>query len=258
VGDGPSLVKAANYLTHLEHDWENPIWRHWIAGLSRHRKLIRYDERGCGLSDRNIQDFTLDAWLQDLEAVVDDAGLERFPLLGLSQGGAVAIAYCVRHPERVSHLILYGAFARGHPVRPDSEFERETKLIEDVLRLGWGKDSPAFREVFTSLYMPDASSEQLHSFYELQRLSTSAENAVRFERAFHEVDVSDLLDKVDTPTLVMHARGDARVPFGAGRALATRIKGAGFVSLDGANHILLEGEPAWDAFVDEIDEFLGD
>ena len=258
VGDGPPLVKAANYLTHLEHDWENPIWRHWIVDLSRDRQLIRYDERGCGLSDRNVEDFSVDAWVNDLEAVVDDAGLERFPLLGLSQGGAVAIAYSVRHPERVSHLILYGAFARGNPTRPDPEFERETKLIEDVLRLGWGKDSPAFREVFTSLYMPNASPEQLHSFYELQRLSSSAENAVRFERAFHDVDVADLLDKVSTPTLVMHARDDARVPFSAGRSLAARIKGARFVPLDGANHILLEGEPAWDDFVQAIDEFLGD
>ena len=258
VGDGPPLVKAANYLTHLEHDWENPVWRHWIVGLSMHRRLVRYDERGCGLSDLDVDDFTLEAWIQDLEAVVDDAGLERFPLLGLSQGGALAIAYCARHPERVTHLILYGAFAKGRPTRPDPEFQREEKLIEDVLRLGWGKDSPAFREVFTSLYMPNASAEQLHSFYELQRLSTTAENAVRFERAFHDVDVSSLLDEVSVPTLVMHAREDARVPFSAGRSLATSIKGAQFVPLDSSNHVLLEGEPAWDVFLAEMSEFLGD
>jgi pimeloyl-ACP methyl ester carboxylesterase/DNA-binding SARP family transcriptional activator len=257
VGEGSPLVKAANYLTHLEYDWESPVWRHWLEALAAGHRFVRYDERGCGLSDWDIDDFSLEAWVSDLEAVVDGLRLERFALLGISQGGAVAVAYAVRHPERVTHLILYGAYAVGRFRRSTSpEQQQEARTLLDLMRLGWGQDNPAFRQTFTTLFMPDATLGQMRWFNELQRRTTSPQNAVRFEEAFYGIDVAELARRVTTPTLILHARGDAMIPFEEGRRLATLIPDSGFVPLEGRNHILLETEPAWARFVEEVRGFI--
>jgi pimeloyl-ACP methyl ester carboxylesterase/tetratricopeptide (TPR) repeat protein len=258
TGNGPPLVKAANWLSHLDFDSQSPVWRHWIRELSRHHMLVRYDERGCGLSDWDVQEFSLDAWVRDLETAVDALELDRFPLLGISQGGPIAIAYAVRHPERVSRLILYGTYVRGRSQRNQTEREREEEeLMLRMIRIGWGKDHAAFRQFFTSLFIPDATPEQAHWFNELQRVSATPENAARILGACHSLDVRELAPRLDTPTLVLHADGDLRVPFGEGRMLASLIPGARFVPLESRNHILLEGEPAWRRFLREVRAFLG-
>jgi serine/threonine protein kinase/pimeloyl-ACP methyl ester carboxylesterase len=257
VGAGPPLVKAANWLSHLEFDWRSPVWRHLLGEFARDHTFIRYDERGNGLSDWNVADLSFEAWVKDLEAVVEAAGVERFPLLGISQGGAVAIAYAVRHPERVSHLILYGAYARGWITRDSAEEIEQRQAQLTLVRLGWGRDNPAFRQLWTSLYAPDASPEQAQSFNDLQRMSTSSENAVKLLNEMGKIDVVDLLPQVKVPTLVLHCRDEAGVPFEEGRILAGSIPGAGFVPLEGRNHLLLEGDPSWSTFVKEIRRFLG-
>lgn len=257
MGRGPPLVKAANWLSHLEFDRTSPVWRHWLRELSATHRLIRYDERGCGLSDWDVESFSLETWVQDLETVVDAVGVERFPLLGLSQGGAVAIAYAVRHPERVSHLILYGAYAVGWANRPlPDEVREEYEALLTLTRQGWGRDTPAYRQLFTGLFVPDADESQIDWFNELQRISTSPENAVRFQKAFGDVDVRDLLPEVRAPTLVLHARNDARCPFEEGRRLAAGIPGARFVPLESRNHVLLKHEPAWRTLISEVRDFL--
>ncbi len=258
TGSGPPLVKVANWLSHLEFDWNSPVWRHWIRALARDHTLVRYDERGCGLSDWAVEEFSLEAWVRDLEAVVDRLGLERFPLLGISQGGPIAIAYAVRHPERVSRLVLYGTYSRGRMHRNLSEREREEReVMIRMIAVGWGKDHAAFRQVFTSLFIPGASPEQAHWFNELQRVSATPENAVRMVRAFDDLDVRHLAPRLELPTLVLHATRDLRVPFAEGRLLASLIPGARFVPLDSGNHILLETEPSWHRFMRELRVFLG-
>jgi pimeloyl-ACP methyl ester carboxylesterase/tRNA A-37 threonylcarbamoyl transferase component Bud32 len=257
-GRGQPLVKAANWLSHLEHDGKSPVWRHWIRELSRDHTLVRYDERGCGLSDWTVDEFSLEAWVRDLEAVVDDLELDRFPLLGISQGGPIAIAYALRHPERVSRLILYGSYARGQAHRDLSDREREEReLLLELIRLGWGKDHDAFRQVFTRLFIPEGTPEQIQWFNELQRVSATPENAARMCDAFHMLDVRDMVPRLDLPTLVLHATGDLRIPFNEGRLLASTIPGAAFVPLESRNHLLLESEPAWPRFLREVRAFLG-
>jgi pimeloyl-ACP methyl ester carboxylesterase len=257
VGEGPPLVKAANWLSHLEFDWSSPIWRHLLSEFARDHTFIRYDERGNGLSDWNVADLSFDAWVEDLESVVEAAGVDRFPLLGISQGGAVAIAYAARHPERVSQLILYGAYAQGWAARevPEEIEQRQAQLT--LVKLGWGKDNPAFRQLWTTLYAPDATPEQQQSFNDLQRVSTSPENAVKLLNVMGNVDVVDLLPQIKVPTLVLHCRDEAGVPFEQGRLLAASIPGARFVPLNGRNHLLLEGDPSWGKFVKEVRRFLG-
>lgn len=258
VGQGPPLVKVANWLSHLEYDWRSPVWRHWLEGLSNRHTLVRYDERGCGLSDWDIEDFSIDAWVRDLETVVETVGLDRFPLLGMSQGGPIAIAYAVRHPEKVSHLILYGTFARGWIKRnPPLEEVEEIETWLKLIKVGWGRENPAFRQVFAGYFLPEGTPEQISWFTDLQRLSTSTENAIRFSNAFWDIDVSDLATRVAVPTLVLHARDDASAPFDEGRQLAALIPNAQLVSLESKNHILLEDEPAWSQFLAEVYKFLG-
>jgi pimeloyl-ACP methyl ester carboxylesterase/tRNA A-37 threonylcarbamoyl transferase component Bud32 len=257
VGHGPPLVKAANWLSHLEFDWNSPVWRPWLAELSRHHTLVRYDERGCGLSDWDA-DFSLEAWVQDLETVVDAHGLERFPLLGISQGGPIAITYAVRHPERVSHLILYGSYARGRRRWIQTEQElAEIDLMVEMVRVGWGKDHPAFRQVFTTLFIPDGTPEQFRWMNELQRVTTSPENAVRLLQTLHLLDCRQAARQVQVPTLVLHGTGDLRVPFAEGQRLAALIPGSRFVPLESRNHILLGHEPAFAGFFAAIHDFLG-
>ena len=256
-GRGPPLVKAANWLTHLEYDWESPVWRHWLEGLGERHTLIRYDERGCGLSDRELGELSLDTWVADLEAVVEAAGSDRFTLLGISQGAAIALAYAVRHPERVSRLVLYGAYARGRRKRGDPAQVEQAEALLSIIRAGWGSLNPVFRRVFSTLFFPDGSSEQLDWFDELQRVSTSAEIAIELRRAREHVDVTELAGRVRASTLVLHARGDEMVPYSEGRLLATLIPGARLVPLESRNYILLASEPAWPAFLDEVNAFLG-
>jgi pimeloyl-ACP methyl ester carboxylesterase len=245
-------------MTHLEHDWRSPVWRHWMRELSRGRRLVRYDERGNGLSDWQAEDLSFEACKRDLEAVVEAEGLRRFPMLGISQGCAFAVAYAVEHPERVTRLVLYGGYARGWAMRGDSGQAATRAALGTLMRHGWGADNPAFRQMFTSLFVPDGTPEQARWFNELQRATASPENAVRLHEVFGQVQVEALLPRVRVPTLVLHCVGDSVVPFEEGRRLATAIPGARFVPLEGRNHILLEGEPAWARFTDEVHRFLAD
>lgn len=258
VGEGPPLVKAGNWLSHLEFDWRSPVWRHWWEELAKDHLLVRYDQRGFGLSDWSVEDMSFDARVGDLEAVVDALGLERFALLGISGGGPVAVEYEVRHPDRITHLVLYGASARGRAKRGRSpqEVEEEEALLT-LMRIGWGRDNPAYRQIFTAQFIPEAGSEQMQWFNELQRVSAKAENAVNWRVEGSKYDVMDRLPQVTVPTLVLHARNDAVISFGEGRRMAAAIPNAHFVPLEGKNHILLEDEPAWPQFLSEVRRFLG-
>ena len=250
-------MRAATWLTHLEFDWESPVWRHWLEGLAEGNTVLRYDERGCGLSDRNVQDVSLEARVADLEAVIDAAGFERVDLLGISQGGPLAVAYAARHPERVGHLVLFGTYARGRLKRDLSPSERErAELMMSLIRMGWGQGEPAFRRLFTTLFIPDATPQQMEWFDELQRVTAEPETALRIRAARNRDDVTDDARRITSPTLVVHARDDALVPFAEGRLLATLIPGARFVALESRNHILLPDD-AWDQFLAELHAFLG-
>jgi class 3 adenylate cyclase/pimeloyl-ACP methyl ester carboxylesterase len=257
IGQGPPLVKTGNWMTHLEYDLESPIWRHLYRELAREHTLIRYDARGNGLSDRTPDDISFDAFVGDLETVVAAAKVERFALLGISQGCAVAIAYAVRHPERVSHLVLYGGYSVGQMKRARTAAEKEEiAAMLTLMRLGWGKENAAFRQMFTSSFMPGATKEQADWFNELQRMTVSPEVAVKMMEVTGQIDVTDLLPQVSVPTLVMHARDEARVPFDAGRRMAAGIPGARFVPLPGQNHLFLETEPAFGQFLEQTRAFL--
>ncbi len=256
TGNGPPLVKASNWLTHLDFEWGSPIWRHWYTALSRHHRLVRYDERGNGMSQREVPDVSFDTWVRDLETVVDAAGLDRFPLLGISRGGPIAIAYAVKHPERVTQLVLYGAFAVGlrHVGTPEQLEARHA--LASLLRLGWGLKNPAFCKTFTCRFIPEATPEHEQWLDELQRVSTSPENAARLMERDDDIDVRPLLSQVKTPTLVIHCDRDHAVPPDKGRLLAAEIPGARYVSLPSANHLMLEEEPAWSLFLEELGLFL--
>ena len=257
TGGGPPIVKAPHWLTHLEYEWRSPIWRPWIEALSRRNALVRMDERGCGLSDWEVGELSLEAYVRDLEAVADAAGFERFALLGHSQGAAFAVEYAARPPARVSHLVLLGGSVAGWMKRDLSperieELNASLKLIE----VGWGRDDPSYRQMFASQFVPGATLEQLRSLSELQRVSASQANAARLVRSYMEIDVSAACARVGCPTLVVHARGDVRVPLGEGRKLASLIPGARLVVLESPNHILLSHEPAFRQFFEELAAFL--
>jgi pimeloyl-ACP methyl ester carboxylesterase len=259
IGSGPLLVKTGNWLTHLAKDLESPVWRHLYCALARRHSLIRYDPRGSGLSDWDVEDISFEAFVRDLEAVVDAARLDRFALLGISQGCAVSVAYAARHPERVTRLVLYGGFALGWNKGEQTQADREQSAAAlTLIRLGWGQDDPAFRQLFASQFIPEATKEQANWFSELRRVCSSPENAVRNFQASGEMDVTQLLSKLSLPTLVMHARDDVRVPFDDARRLAAGIPGSRFVPLQGRNHLLLEGEPAFTRFIEEVTSFLGE
>jgi pimeloyl-ACP methyl ester carboxylesterase/DNA-binding CsgD family transcriptional regulator len=255
-GSGPPIVRVATWLTHLEFDWDSPIWRHWLEELGRRHTVIRYDERGCGLSDRTAGDVSLEAWVADLEAVVAAAGLDRFALLGVSQGAAIAVVYAARHPERVTHLILYGGYARGRKLRSPEGDAQENALIS-AIRAGWDDPTPTFRRVFSMLFLPDGSPEQMAWYDDLLRHSASAEMAARLYEARGSLDVVEFAPRVRAKTLVVHARDDRVVPAEEGRLLASLIPEAELALLESANHILLADEPAWSAFLSQLDDFLG-
>ncbi|WP_375691543.1 alpha/beta fold hydrolase [Pseudooceanicola sp. LIPI14-2-Ac024] len=256
LGTGAPLLKAANWLTHLEFDWTSPIWGKCFAEIARNRTFIRYDERGCGLSDWEVGDLSFDAFVEDLEIVADKLGLERFPLLGISQGAAVCIEYAVRHPERVSGLIIVGGYAAGwqHTSTPEERARREA--VRTLTEVGWGTDNPAYRHIFSQTFMPDADAQELAWFDEFQRLTTSAANAARFQDAFGAIDVRDRLGQIDVPTIVLHSKGDQRIPLDTGRALASGIPNAQFVPLDSRNHVLVDYEPAWAVCMAAVRDFL--
>ena len=256
VGSGMPLVKTANWLNHIEFDWHSPVWRHWLTELTRENCLVRYDERGNGLSDWDSPELSFDAFVQDLETVVDAAGLNQFDLLGISQGAPVAIAYSLRHPGRIRRMILLGGYARGWALRLQGEDLARREAMVTLTRTGWGSDNPAYRQMFTSLYIPGGSAEQLDWWNDLQRVSTSPNNAERLQRALATIDVSVMLPHVTVPTLVAHATRDHVIPLEAGKELADGIPGAQYLELDSGNHVLLEHEPAWSTFMAAARQFL--
>lgn len=251
------MVEVATWLNHVEYDWKSPIWTARLAELTRDYALTRYDGRGCGLSDQNPEHLTFDDLVADLDAVVNASGLKQFTLLGCCQGGPVAMAYAARHPERVSHLVLYGAYARGKLSRNPSPFDiDEAETMLKLVELGWGRDNPAFRQVFTALLIPDSRPQQYNWFMDMQRMTISPQNVVRLMRALDHIDISEVLPDICSPTLVMHARNDRRVPFAEGRLIAQSIPNAEFVPLESDNHLLLEHQPAWRQFLDETARFV--
>jgi pimeloyl-ACP methyl ester carboxylesterase/DNA-binding winged helix-turn-helix (wHTH) protein len=257
AGEGSPLVRAANWMTHLGYDVESPVWRHWVRDLSLRHTFIRYDERGCGLSDWSATDFSFDDWVSDLESVVEALGLERFPLMGVSQGGAVAVAYAARHPDRVSKLVLCSSYARGRGTRAVTEEEKRAAALDlDLARVGWGRDDPAFRQVFAAQFIPDGTRADWAAFDQLQRRTTSPENAVRFLEEFGRIDVREEAGRVACPTLILHSRDDHRQPLRAAEELAALIPDSHLVALHSNNHLLTEAEPAWRVFLEEVENFL--
>jgi pimeloyl-ACP methyl ester carboxylesterase/DNA-binding CsgD family transcriptional regulator len=258
TGSGPPLVRVANWLTHLNLDWQSPVWSHWFQELSIGNTLLRYDPRGTGLSDRQVDSFSLESWVHDLEAVLDDQGSQRFNLLGFCQGGPIAIAYAALHPERVNRLIIYDSYANGAFTDGiDPLKKREAQALAEMIEVGWGQQAAAFRQIFTNLLIPGASIQQQRWYVEFERRTVSPENALRLWNAFHRLDVRDLASKVQTPTIVFHVHQDAMVPYEAGLRLAALIPDARFVPLEGHNHILLEDDTAWPLFLEEVRSFLG-
>jgi pimeloyl-ACP methyl ester carboxylesterase/DNA-binding CsgD family transcriptional regulator len=254
-GSGPPLVVVSCWLSHLQHDWQSPVWRHFLDDLGAISTLVRYDERGFGMSDWDVADFSLDARLADLETIVDAAGLPRFALLGMSGGSPVALAYAATHPERVSRLVLYGT-ASAYRRRWGPQRMAEEEVYRQLIRVGWAKPDPDFRRVFTTQFIPDATAEQMHWFDDLQRMATSPENAVVSRIARHDTDVGDVLPTITAPTLILQATGDRVTGFEPGPDQAARIPGARLVPLESANHILLADEPAWRVFLAEVGAFL--
>lgn len=259
AGAGQPIVRAAHFLTHIERDIGSQVWGPLLGAIAREGELIRYDQRGCGLSDHDVDDCSLDAMVADLAAVVDAAALEKFVLFGPSQGGAIAIRYAARHPERVHKLILLGGFARG-PCRRglDEAAEARARLMIRMIELGWGQGNPAFHQAFSTMLMPDAPPALTDELNELQRASTSPAQAARIFAAVNEFDASDDTGDIAAPTLVAHARDDARVPLSEGRMIAAGVRDGRFVALESRNHVLVRGEPAFEQFIAELHAFLAD
>lgn len=256
IGQGTPLVRTGMWMTHLEYDWGTSIWAPLLTRLAEHCRVIRYDQRGNGLSDWNIPPISFAAAVEDLEVVVDASNLERFTLLGMSQGVATAIAYAAKHPDRVSHLILSGGYAKGWRARGVPDQIARGEAFQALAQSGWGLDNPAFRQLFTSLAIPNGSHVEMGAFNELQRRSSSPENAARLIGMLGTVDVTDQLERIAVPTLVMHSRDDAWVPCEHGRAIAASIPKARFVSIASENHVVMPNEPEWERYVRELVDFL--
>ncbi|WP_245340525.1 alpha/beta fold hydrolase [Mesorhizobium sp. WSM4313] len=258
TGSGPAILRAAHWMSHLTFDWDSPIWRHWMRELSRHNRLVRYDERCNGLSQRHVVDISFETMVSDLECVVEATGLDRFTLLGLSQSCAVSIAYAIRHPERVSGMILYGGYVKGWRARGDAGEIATREAVATLMHESWGKSNPMFRQAFCSMFIPGATHEHFAWMDDLMLRTVSPDDAWRLQNAFSVIDVSDLLEKVHVPTLVLHARDDNVAPVESGRTMAAGIPGARFIELDSQNHILLEGEPAFEEFIDHVRAFIAE
>lgn len=256
-GNGPPVLMLPSWLSHLEYQWRSVAWHPWLEALSERYRLIRYDPRGCGLSDRNVDDLSFEAWVKDAAAVADAAGHEAFSLIGICQGGAIAMAYASRHASRVNRLVLYGTYARGRDRRGSIPLEPEkAKVMLEMLRLGWGQEDSAFMRAFATQFQPEGGIEHLRSWCELQRRATSAENAVRMTEVMFDIDIRDLAAGISCPTLVAHPDRDAVVPIEEGRLLARTIPGAQFLSLDSPNHFILPDERAWTVFREALHAFL--
>jgi pimeloyl-ACP methyl ester carboxylesterase/DNA-binding CsgD family transcriptional regulator len=257
-GEGPPLVMSATWLTHLEHQWRSLAWKPWLEELSGRHTLLRYDSRGCGLSDRQLSGITFETWVADLEAVIDAAGLERFDLLGTCQGGPVVLEYARRHPGRVNHLVLYGTYARGRLKRSSTPEEAErARVLLDLTRLGWGREGHEFVQVWARLFQPGGSLEHQRSWCEQQQHATSAENALKLLPISWQLDMTEAARGICVPTLVLHVERDRVVPIEEGRHLAGLIPGSRFVQVDGDNHMPIGGEPAWQRVLEEVRGFLG-
>jgi len=256
IGSGYPLVKTSSWFSHLGFEKNNLFWSHWIKALSKNNLLIRYDERGCGLSDRDIDQISFEGWILDLETVVDAIGLEKFAILGISQGVPIAIAYTIRHPDKVSHLILCGGYARGWQKSEDPEYMKACQTLVDPIKNLWGQDNPEFTEMFAKVFLPEATEIQLAWFNKLQKHATSAENAHKFMLEFGKIDVFDLLDQIKVPTIIFHSNDDRVVPFKDGQILAKYIPNAKFIPLISKNHILLKSEKEWNRFLKELNIFL--
>jgi pimeloyl-ACP methyl ester carboxylesterase/DNA-binding CsgD family transcriptional regulator len=258
-GEGPPLVMSATWLTHLEHQWRSLAWRPWLEAFSREHTVVRYDSRGCGLSDRDVGDVSFETWVSDFECVAEAAGFERFSLLGTCQGGPIALEYAARHPERVSHLVLYGTYARGRMKRTNLPKQVEkAKVLLDLTQLGWGRENHAFLQVWASQFQPGGTLEHLRSWSDQQRAATSAETAVRLLRIGWNVDVTETARRIKCPVLVVHPERDAVVPIEEGRTLAGLIPNCRFVQLDSENHMPLADEPMWPQFLAEVRSFLAE
>lgn len=258
AGTGHALVKASNWLTHLEYEWHSPVWRHWMEFLSGHFRFIRYDERGCGMTDWDVSNLSYERQVADLEEVIDAAKIdEPLTLLGVSQGGSTCVRYAVKHPERVDRIILYGAYAQGWAKRGEPAAAGEFDSITALMRAGWGRNNPVFRQLFTSRFIPEATDEQLTWFNDLCLKTATGENAAALFASRSQIDFVDLLPQLQMPVLVIHAREDAVVPLSQGHLLASRLANAHFVELDSRNHILLAHEPAWERFREAVLEFTG-
>jgi class 3 adenylate cyclase/pimeloyl-ACP methyl ester carboxylesterase len=256
IGEGPPVLKAPNFLNHLEYEWRSPVGGPFFAELARHCRLIRFDQRGNGLSDWDVEEISPDAMIADMATVADAAGLDRFALLGISQGCACSIRYAVEHAERVSCLVLLGGYLRGRLKRPDPDQKRLFEALSVTIRDGWGSPNPVFRHFFTSIFIPDAPPEVAASFDELQRIATSPENALRIWQMNAELDVSEMARQLRVPTLILHCEGDRVAPLDESRRMARLIPGAHLIELPGNNHLLLEGTPAFDRFFQEVTTFL--
>ncbi|HTS04090.1 MAG TPA: alpha/beta fold hydrolase [Candidatus Eisenbacteria bacterium] len=255
-GKGPVIVRAIHWLNHLDFEWQTPMRRQWLSEVMRHNTLLRYDQRGSGLSDWNVSDFSFERTIRDFEELVDAAHLEQFSILGGCQGAAVAIAYAVRHPERVSKLIINGAFANGWPA-PAPGVQEQMDALMTLIRSGWGRDNPAFRQLWTTLFRPDANAAETAWLNELQRISSSPENAARMIAEFPNIKVLDMLPKISCPSLVLHSRDDGAVPLQEGKLIAARIRGARFVELPSRSHMVSPGDAGWEQFVGEVSAFMG-
>jgi pimeloyl-ACP methyl ester carboxylesterase/DNA-binding CsgD family transcriptional regulator len=254
-GSGPPLLIDACWLSHLQFDWQSPVWRHYLVELGRIATVIRYDERGHGLSDRGVTDHSLEARVADLEAVTEDAGVDRFALLAMAQGGPVAIEYAARHPERLTRLAFYGSYAGAHAIATPEQLELYA-AFDLLIKVGWARPTSEFRRVFSSMMIPGGTEEQMRWLDDLQRMSVDAETAVLARSQRQVTDASARMGELDLPTLVLHSRGDQMVDFDESRHMAAHIRGARLVALESDNHIVLADEPAWPVFLQELTQFL--
>ncbi len=257
-GEGPPLVISATWISHLEHQWRSLSWRPWLDAFTREHKVLRYDSRGCGLSDRNADDLSFENWVRDFECVVEAAGFRRFPLVATCQGGPIAIEYAARHPDRVSRLVLYGTFTRGRLQRGQPHQAEKARVLLELTRLGWGQDDHAFLQLWASAFQPGGTLEHFRSWCEQHRAATTPETAARLMAISWDVDVRDAASRIRCPVLVVHPERDAVVPIEEGRFLASLIPDSRFVQLDSENHLLLADEPAWSRLFTEVRSFLAE
>jgi len=255
-GQGPKIMRAGHFMTHLEYDWSSPIWRPYLEAIGKQYTIVRYDQRGTGLSDRELRGTGIEEYADDLKAVADAAGLERFPLIATSQGVPVAIHFAANNPERVEKLILVGGYAIGRILRDPNYGSDETNAMLAMIRAGWGRPNSGFMMAFTALFCPSASSDEIASLAEIQSASASSENAAIIRDAIDRFDVSDLLEKISAPTLVVHSDEDAVHPISQGQLIARNVSGAEFMQINSTNHVLMPSHPTFRDVIQAQLDFL--